>query len=142
MKRDEFLKQMIAEYRKKIETYQAMIQEWERELGIPASASAATTMATTGAKSGLTVDVQTWQFLGKSQPEAAKALLKMVEHPLTTEEIIEGIRKGGIEVGSTKYGFYSILSRSDDFVKVKKNTWGLSEWPGLAKKKKPKEEEK
>ena len=119
MKRDEFLKQMIAEYRKKIETYQAMIQEWERELGIPASASAATTMATTGAKSGLTVDVQTWQFLGKSQPEAAKALLKMVEHPLTTEEIIEGIRKGGIEVGSTKYGFYSILSRSDDFVKVK-----------------------
>ncbi len=135
MKREDLLKQMISEYRKKIEMYQSMIHEWEKELGVPSStAMGRKTPAFTDTKA--TVDIQTWEFLGKSQPEAAKALLTKVGHPLPTEEIIEGIRKGGVEVGTSKYGFYSILNRSDDFALAKKNTWGLSEWPGMRKKKK------
>jgi hypothetical protein len=138
MKREDLLKQMIADYRKKTETYQTMIQEWERELGVPSSTQSSDG---TKGKTGLTVEVQPWQFLGRSQPEAAKELLKMVGHPLTTEEILEGIKKGGVEVGGDKYTFYSILNRQDDLGRAKKNTWGLSDWAGVTKrKKKPKEE--
>jgi hypothetical protein len=132
MDRSELLKEMISEYRRKIETYQAMISEWEKELGVPA-ASLSTSQSHHERKPG--VDVQPWQFLGKSQPEAAKALLSSVGHPMTTEEIIEGIKRGGVEIGSKKYTFYTTLSRTDGIARFRKNTWGLSDWAGAQKQK-------
>jgi DNA-directed RNA polymerase delta subunit len=140
MERIDVLKQMISEYRTKVATYQAMIGEWERELGLPPSAYAANGSSLGSDASGLTVEVQPWQFMGKSQPEAAKALLGLVKHPLTTEEIVDGIRRGGVEVKGKKNTFYAILNRSDEFARFGRNTWGLTDWPGrkTARKKREK----
>jgi hypothetical protein len=143
MDRTDLLKEMILDYRGRIDTYQRMIQEWERELGVPVSASTSSTPSASEQSKG-TMAVNPWQFLGKSQPEAAKALLLSVGHPLTTEQIMEGIKKGGVEVGGNKYTFYTILSRNDGLVLFRPNTWGLSEWPGAQKRKesKPKKKKK
>ena len=145
MTRQEMLKSMIAEYQRKIETYQTMIAEWHRELGVatiespsvsavdsdPSSASASK------ARSGdpLTV-VAKWQFFNKSQPEAATLLLEAVGHPLTTEQIVEGLEKGGVEIGGStandkKQNLYTILGRSGKFGRAAKNTWGLLSWPNV-----------
>lgn len=134
MERADLLKQMISEYQRKVDTYQAMIREWEKELGIP-TASLSPSQSSQHGERKPGVDVQPWQFLGKSQPEAAKALLLSVGHPMTTEEIIEGIKRGGVEIGGNKYTFYTILSRSDGIARFRKNTWGLSDWPGAQKQK-------
>lgn len=145
MTRQEMLKSMIAEYQKKIETYQTMIAEWHRELGVatietsgapmvdsdPTSANAKKT------RSGdpLSVVAQ-WQFFNRSQPEAATLLLEAVGHPLTTEQIVEGLEKGGVEIGGStpkdkKQNLYTILGRSGQFGRAAKNTWGLLSWPNV-----------
>jgi hypothetical protein len=88
MTREDMLRGMIEEYRKKIETYQAMIREWETELGShragppsPVSASSDSTKKhSAGSPASL---VREYQFFNKSQPEAAKELLEMVGHPLS-----------------------------------------------------------
>jgi hypothetical protein len=147
MDRNELLKQMISEYRGKVVTYQAMIAEWERELGLPVSSQSVNGSTVTISDTGINVEVQPWQFMGKSQPEAARALLAMVKHPLTTEEIADGIRRGGVEVKSKKNTFYAILNRSEDFSRFGPNTWGLTDWPGRKtqrkkREKKPADEQK
>jgi hypothetical protein len=138
----EMLQSMIEEYRSRIQVYQTMIAEWERELGI--GGSEAPTMGGSPASSGskkpaggdpLAV-VTTWQFFNKSQPEAAKLLLEAVGHPLYTEQIVEGLEKGGVEVGGStpkdkKQNLYTILGRSGQFGRAAKNTWGLLNWPNV-----------
>jgi DNA-directed RNA polymerase delta subunit len=116
-----------------------MIAEWERELGLPASATVNSAATSSDNGSGLTVEVQPWQFMGKSQPDAARSLLNLVKHPLTTEEIVDGIRRGGVAVKGKKNTFYAILNRSEEFVRVAPNTWGLAEWPGRKVPKKKRE---
>lgn len=145
MDRAEMLQQMIADYRRKIELYQAMIAEWERELGrgsvqpeikhpnIPAGTSK------NGSESDPVSMVKEWQFYGKSQVEAAKMLLELVKHPLSTNHILEGIEKGGVKIGGKterdrKTNFYTILHRSKEFVRIARDTWALSTWPGVSKK--------
>jgi len=143
MTRQEMLKSMIAEYQKKIETYQTMVAEWHRELGVAAIESPGgqvgdSDSSNTSAKKGgdpLTV-VTPWQFFNKSQPEAATLLLEAVRHPLTTEQIVEGLEKGGVEVGGStpkdkKQNLYTILGRSGQFGRAAKNTWGLLSWPNV-----------
>jgi hypothetical protein len=146
MDRNEALALMIQEYRKKIETYQAMIDEWERELGQPAAAAYQKADTTTDQSKSKSIPganpvslIRDYQFWGKSQPEAAKAFLELVGHPLKTEAIMEGIEKGGLKVGGqTKQkkilNLYTILGRSKDFATVARSTWGLTSWPGVTKK--------
>jgi len=148
MTREEVLRERIEEYRKKIELYQSMIAEWEKELGSPgpvlhdgsirhdgsARYSGAKTTASSGADP-VTL-VQGWQFFNKSQPEAAEALLEMIGHPMSTEKMVECLEKGGRKVGgdspeSKKQNLYTILSRSGRFGRVAKDTWGLPSWPGV-----------
>ena len=147
MTRDDILRQMIEEYRKKLDTYQAMIGEWEKELGGPSELVSAVDSQASDRKKAVSGDplsvVKEWQFFkAKSQPEAAKMLLELVGHPLKTSQIIEGIEKGGIKVGGKtakdkKTNFYTILHRGDDFRLMErvKDTWGLKGWPGVKKEK-------
>jgi len=139
MDRSDLLKQMISEYRGKVATYQAMIAEWERELGLPVTAHTSNG-ASAGQDRGISVEVQPWQFMGKSQPEAAKVLLNLVKHPLTTEEIVDGIQRGGVQVKGKKNTFYAILNRSEEFARFGRNTWGLADWPGRKSFKKKRDE--
>jgi predicted glycosyl hydrolase (DUF1957 family) len=46
--------------------------------------------------------IRDWQFFNKSQPEAAKAVLEIVGHPLRTQQIIDAIEKGGVKVGGKR----------------------------------------
>jgi hypothetical protein len=144
MDRAQMLQQMISEYRKKIETYQAMIGEWEKELGVsPAMAGNGSEPDQQGkskpaAGSDISSLVRNFQFFGKAQTEAAKTLLELVGHPLTTEEIMEGLEKGGIKLGGKtpkdkKQNLYTILNRSKGFGRAARNTWGVIGWPGISK---------
>jgi HB1, ASXL, restriction endonuclease HTH domain len=88
----------------------------------------------------LTADslVRNFQFFGKTQTDAARALLEIVGHPLTTEEIMEGVEKGGVKLGGKtpkdkKQNFYTILNRSKEFGRAARNTWGIVGWPGISK---------
>jgi len=148
MTREEILQSMIADYRRKIETYQTMIGEWEREMGsssftpAPASNAGGTSpKGSSGAGGGeeLLSVVRDYQFFGKSQPDAAKLLLEMVGHPLRTGVILAGVEKGGVKIGGKtekerKQNFYTILQRSSDLVRVARDTWGVVGWPGVSKK--------
>lgn len=144
MNREEMLRQMIEDYRKKIDTYQSMIREWESELGLNGSKShgmetyaAPLDKKKHGAGEPVSL-VREYQFYGKSQPEAAKMFLELVGHPLKTSEIIDGIEKGGVKVGGStpkakKTNLYTILYRADGFGRAGKDAWGLAGWPGITK---------
>jgi hypothetical protein len=144
MTREEFLAQEIETYRRKINTYQAMIAEWEREIGqaphSPNGGPAEGDNSKRTPASGTPVSlIHGMVFFGKSQPDAAKAFLEMVRYPLTTAQILEGIEKGGVPVGgktavAKKQNLYTILDRNQEFVRVSKGTWALVGWPGVPKK--------
>lgn len=136
------LQKMVSEYRKKIELYQSMVTEWEKELGIASIASSLGSDTENGAKKPVSSDilslVREYQFFNKTQTEAAKALLEMVNHPLKTEDIMDAISKAGVKLGGKtpkdkKQNFYTILNRSKEFGRAGKNTWGLVAWPGITK---------
>jgi hypothetical protein len=148
MTREDFLRQEIDKYEKRITTYQAMIAEWKSELGekaggyvsepgTPADSSGVNKKAAAG-DDPLSL-VHGMIFFRKSQPDAAKAFLEMVGYPLKTTMILEAVEKGGVTVGgktpaTKKTNLYTILHRSQDFAIVKKDTWGLTSWPGVSKK--------
>lgn len=144
MTREEFIRQEIEKYRKKVNTYLAMIAEWESELGIVGTSQqlTQTNEATGKKKESSTSDplslVQDMIFFRKSQPEAAKTFLEMVGYPLKTSVMLEAVEKGGVTVGgktqaAKKQNFYTSLHRSPDFALAKKDMWGLVSW-GLTKK--------
>jgi hypothetical protein len=125
-------------------TYQAMIREWETELGVHVVVSPTDDMGSSGKKKQSTGEpvamVRDYQFYKKSQPEAAKLFLEMVGHPLKTADILAGIEKGGVSVGgktpsTKKTNLYTILNRSEDFGRIAKDTWGLVGWTGVKKEK-------
>jgi hypothetical protein len=139
MERETLLK-IIQEYKEKISRYEAMVEEWQKELGIPGQ-PILVSPEQSNQDDGHDDTVREWQFYGKSQPEAVKALLEHVGHPLKTEQIVEHLEKGGVTVGgNTKQkkatNLYTILHRSEDFAIVsgKRGSWGLVGWPGVKKK--------
>src|ERR1035438_889207 len=145
MTREDSLREEIEKYKKKVLAYQAMITEWEGELGIVGSVQQFAPVGDSIGKKkdpGTTADplalVQDMVFFRKSQPEAAKAFLEMVHYPLKTGLMLEAVEKGGVTVGgktqaAKKQNFYTSLHRSPDFALAKKDTWGLVGW-GLTKK--------
>jgi|SRR5208282_4440468 len=74
-------------------------------------------------------------FLGKSIPEAAKLCLQITKKKMTTREIAEALKKGGLET-TAKTSFpaivHSILMRAvragGDIMKLDRSHWGLAEW--------------
>lgn len=79
-------------------------------------------------------EVPVGAFLGKSIPDAAKLCLQIVKRKMTSREIAEYLRKGGIE--STAKNFpalvHSILIRAsragNGIVKLDRSYWALGEW--------------
>jgi len=146
MDRSEVLKEMIAEKQRLIELYQAMIGEWERELGTApyvsnGSHTEPANKPNRKAAGGDLLDlVREYEFFRKSQPEAAKAFLEKVGHPVKTQVILDAIQKGGVTVGgkdeSRRLNLYTILHRSAEFGLAGKDAWGLIGWPGVTKKEK------
>lgn len=80
-------------------------------------------------------EVPVGAFLGKSIPEAAKLCLAIVRKKLTTREIAEHLKKGGIESTAKNFNsiVHSILIRAaskpgSGIVKFDRSYWGLVEW--------------
>lgn len=79
-------------------------------------------------------------FLGRSIPDAAKLCLQIAKRQMTTREIAEGLKKGGIvSTGKTSFSaiVHAVLTRASKsgggIVKFDKSHWGLAGWlpPGL-----------
>jgi hypothetical protein len=145
MTRDEVLRQEIEKYKKRISTYQAMIAEWEGELGVKSEATPEGQQVDPAVKkkpvsSGDPLSLISGMiFFNKSQVEAAKTFLEMVGYPLKTQLLLEAVEKGGLTIGgktaaTKKQNFYTILYRSSDIGLAAKDTWGLMSWPGVTKK--------
>lgn len=143
------LRQLIAEYRKKIDRYESMISEWEQELSSGGAGIAIKQDTKTDDEDGssdslknggnIISSIQDWQFFNKSQPEAARLLLEIAKRPMKTEDIIACLEKGGIKFKSKdeksrKTTFYTILKRQEEFATIAPNTWALTSWPGVKKK--------
>src|SRR5579863_6215867 len=81
-------------------------------LGQPGDASVSPSLAAPFAASGGEVPVGA--FLGRSIPEAAKLCLQIVKRKMTTREIADALKKGGIESTSKSFPMivHSILDRA------------------------------
>lgn len=145
MTREELLRQEIDKYKRKIAMYQAMVSEWEGELGLSIDSGHAIQFGDQTAKKKVADNadplslVQGMIFFNKSQADAAKAFLEMVGYPLKTGLLLEAVEKGGLKVGgktpaAKKQNFYTILHRSSDVGLAAKDTWGLTSWSGVTKK--------
>lgn len=80
-------------------------------------------------------EVPVGAFLGKSIPEAAKLCLQIVKRKMTSREIADNLRKGGIETTARNFPslVHSILTRAAskpprEIAKLDRSHWGLSEW--------------
>lgn len=79
-------------------------------------------------------EVPVGAFLGKSIPEAAKLCLQIVKRKLTSREIAEQLKKGGIESTAKNFNsiVHSILIRASKsgagIMKLDRSYWGLAEW--------------
>ncbi len=80
-------------------------------------------------------DVPVGAFLGKSIPEAAKLCLQIVKRKLTSREIAEFLKKGGIETTAKNFPtqVHSILTRAtkshtSPILKLDRSYWGLADW--------------
>ncbi len=140
MTRDEWLRQEIDGFRKKIETYQAFIAEYEQQLGAPSSSTPQSGKRTEIVPGD---DPFAWIvgmiFFNKTQTEAAKIVLEKVGYPLGTVQLMTAVEKGGVTIGgktdlAKKQNFYTILNRHPDFGRAKRDTWGLIGWSGISKK--------
>ncbi len=117
------------------------------------AASALNGLASLGTYGG---DVPVGAFLGKSIPDAAKLCLQIVRRKMTTREIADALKKGGID-STAKTSFsaivHSVLTRASKsdvgIVKFDRSHWGLAEWMprglrtgqgkvGAARRRKPK----
>lgn len=72
------------------------------------------------------------EFWGMSTPKATAALLDKSgrTRPLKTREILQCLRKGGVNFGgkNPEGTLYRSLGRDPRFTNVGKSTWGLSAW--------------
>jgi hypothetical protein len=74
--------------------------------------------------------------------EAAKKFLVMKKRMQTTQDIADALEKGGMTHTSGNWGntVGSVLNRNNDFVRIKRGTWGLVSWyPGRKRTDKPKD---
>jgi len=144
MTHEEWLRQEIDKYKRKIEAYQTMVSEWESVLGISSEirpqvqpTDATGKKQAPGGSDPLSL-IQGMIFFNKSQSEAARTFLEMVGYPLKTSLILEAVEKGGLKIGgktpaAKKQNFYTILYRSTDIGLAGKDTWGLTIWPNIKK---------
>ena len=109
-----------------------LIQGLEKRLGIvPNTKSPETTLAS-GPRVTVSVDsIPVGFFHNLTQIAAAEKLLRMnPSKALTTTEIINAFRKGGMVITSPNAPtiLYTALKRSPTFERVAGKAWGLAEW--------------
>lgn len=128
------LREMILDYRKKIELYTSMIAEWERELGAPVPSTSDVTSGAGASPSAPGADpvglIRPFEFHGKSQTVATKIFLQRYGFPLSTDQLMQGLEKGGLTLGGTtvekkKANFATILTRADGIVRAGRGHWNL-----------------
>jgi len=75
------------------------------------------------------------QFYGFSATRAAKVVLEMfgATRPMKTDELYDAITKGGVKIKDAGVLYRSIV-RDDDFMRVGRGIWGLSEWYPTARR--------
>ncbi|HEX7767882.1 MAG TPA: hypothetical protein VF443_14300 [Nitrospira sp.] len=133
----EALREMILDYRKKIELYSSMVAEWERELGSPVVSNGdAASAGNTGLGAAATPGgdpvglIRPYEFHGKSQTVATKIFLQRYGFPLSTDQLMAGLEKGGLILGGAtaekkKANFATILTRADGIVRAGRGHWNL-----------------
>jgi hypothetical protein len=127
------LREMVLDYRKKIELYSSMVAEWERELGAPVSSTGDSLTASNGTSppgSDPLALIRPFEFHGKSQTVATKIFLQRYGFPLSTDQLIQGLEKGGLTLGGAtmdkkKANFATILTRADGIVRAGRGHWNL-----------------
>jgi DNA-directed RNA polymerase delta subunit len=81
------------------------------------------------------------EFYGMSSTAAAKAVLEKAgrSRPMTTDDLLEAITKGGVRLGgkTPSQTLYRSLFRNQEFHRVGRGRWGLSVWYGSAVRAKP-----
>ncbi len=80
-------------------------------------------------------EVPVGAFLGKSIPEAARLCLQIVKRKMTSREISDALKKGGIETTASNFPslVHSILTRASskspsEILKLDRSFWGLASW--------------
>jgi hypothetical protein len=99
--------------------------------------------ASSGSGGAVSEDIRDDSFFQMSIPEAAKKLLAMKKKALTTQEIAEHLKLGGMTHTSENFAntVGSVLNRvyknEGGIVNISRGKWGLSGWyPNRKKKKK------
>lgn len=81
-----------------------------------------------------TGEVPAGAFLGKSIPDAAVLYLDIVKRKATSKEIMEALKRGGMESTSSNFQgiVHACLDRyrkaGGEIVKLDRSTWGLAKW--------------
>ncbi len=107
----------------------------EKVEGIPPSASNGGSTLNTG-----TGEMTSDAFFGMAVNDAIKKYLRIRKRPQGVTEIMKALQEGGITTMSKNFytTVYTALDRGEgeDFVKVKRGQWGLTEWyPGRVSRK-------
>lgn len=136
---------LLAELRQERDDLTRLVQALEKRLGIGdgfilSDSDVHPTSKSTPSFEGIPVGF----FHNLSQAAAAEKLLRL--HPqsaLTTGQILDAFRRGGMAVGTNASTIlYTALKRSTRFERVAGKAWGLAEWyPSRGRKKDPEESE-
>jgi hypothetical protein len=109
-----------------------MIAGLQRRLGKPVSAISVASPSATGPTGGPSADLVTYpgEFHLHSLPSATEKILRRVGRPLKTMEILAALKRAEFEIKAKApvSNLYTALVRSPVFIKVRPNTWALSEW--------------
>ncbi len=124
----EFLEQL----RKERDELEVLIKGVEKRLGIASDSDSLDTPVTATPRVTVSIDsISVGFFHNLRQSEAAEKLLRLNRsHALTTKEIVDVLRKSGMELKSKNAItiMYNTLKRSTKFERVAGKAWGLSEW--------------
>lgn len=137
--------QFLEELRKERDELDGLIQALEKRLGSsPSQHIGESDDEEQRPRVGVaTTNIPIGFFHNLSQAAAAEKLLKMNPgHALTTADILDAFRGGGMEVNSKNAPtiLYTALKRSPKFERVGSKAWGLREWYPERKKKSARED--
>ena len=124
--------ELLEQFRTERAELDVLVRALEKRLGIvPAQNSTDSQQSATPRVTVSLDSIPVGFFHNLSLAAAAEKLLRMNPgHPLTTNEIIEALRKSGMEFTSPNAVtiLYTALKRSTRFERVAGKAWGMSEW--------------
>jgi|SRR5579863_5904180 len=137
----EFLEQL----RREREELDLLIRGLERRLGIVSDTKNTDLPLPSSPRVTVSIEhIPVGFFHNLTQAEAAEKLLRLNSgHPLSTPEIVEALRKSGLELNARNAMtiMYTTLKRNPKFERVAGKAWGLTEWYPDKRKRKESETE-